>query len=171
MQCAHMYIVFFYSTHMKHPTKNNQTFLTQLRKSHAAFTARVNDFTDFPVDLDVYDRTIDEFETAVTADMRYETETLAAYLAAKETYRAAVAAARATFSSARDATEIERTQTRDAMKMTRSKAEELFLRYQNIAEAVYLGSRRVDVLAEFEMPTKTYASRTTKVTTTETPVV
>lgn len=148
---------------MKNPARNNQEFLAQLHKSHAAFTARAADFAGYPVDLAAYDNAIDAFEAAVTAETRYETETLATYRTAREEYQTTMAAARAKLDAVKAAADAEKETVQLATDMTREAAEKYFQQYQNIAEAVYLGSRRDDVLAEFDVPSRSYAAKTAKI--------
>lgn len=148
---------------MRNPQKNDRTFLAQLRKSHAAFTTRAADFASYPIELDAYDSVIDTFEASVMAETHYETETLTAYQAAIAEYRATVDAARTKLAAVRTAAENERVHVGAEKKNARDAAEKLFHQYQNIAEAVYLGSDRPDVLPEFDTPV---ATRTVKVKTT-----
>lgn len=139
---------------MRTPQRNNQKFLVQLRKSHAAFTARSGDFATYPVDLAVYGERIAAFDSAVADATRYETETVAAVQQAQDEYRATVAAAREKLRIARSAAEAEEQRVRAAAVSTRDAAETLFVTYQNIAEAVYLGRRQPQVLDEFDTPTE-----------------
>lgn len=137
---------------MRTAQKNNQKFLAQLRRSHAAFVARSADFAQYPVDLADYGSRIAAFESAAAAELRYQTETLVALRSAQAEYDATMASARARLLAAKDAAESERLAVASATRSTRDAAVSAFHMYQNIAEAVYLGRAQPEVLDEFDTP-------------------
>lgn len=137
---------------MQKPKANNQKFLTQLRKSYSAFSARAGDFADYPINLESYHKIVTDYEIALTEATQYETNTVGELRAAQEAYREAVATARTQLNEAKACAESVKVAVKIKLDTVRTLAENEFQRYQSIAEAVYLGSDRDYVLAEFLLP-------------------
>ena len=136
------------------PSKSDARFVAQLRKSLDAFRARQNDFEGYPINVEEYSQVVDEFSSAIADETKFETQTVAEYQDAREECNRVCAEARAKRDAIKAKHDKEKARVRETKKLVREKAENFFHRYQNIAEAVYLGSDRDHTIPEFEVAVK-----------------